>query len=43
MQLFIEDEKLRGQWREYSRQAVARNSDAASFERVLAVYRQAGL
>ncbi|HEX5055851.1 MAG TPA: glycosyltransferase family 4 protein [Gammaproteobacteria bacterium] len=39
----IEDEKLRQQWRDFGLQAVANNSDAASFERVLAVYREAGL
>jgi len=43
MRQFIEDEKLREQWRTYGLQAVANNSDVASFERVLAVYREAGL
>lgn len=43
MRMLIEDGNLRRQWREYSSQAVERSSAAASFERVLAVYRQAGL
>jgi UDP-glucose:(heptosyl)LPS alpha-1,3-glucosyltransferase len=43
MRQLIEDVTLREQWRDYGRQAVANNSDAASFERVLAVYREAGL
>lgn len=43
MRVLIEDENLRQQWSEYGLQAVANNSDAASFERVLGVYRQAGL
>lgn len=43
MQSLIEDAGLRRQWSEYGRQAVAKNSDAESFEKVLAVYREAGL
>jgi UDP-glucose:(heptosyl)LPS alpha-1,3-glucosyltransferase len=43
MRALIEDEAMRRQWQEYSRQAVAGSSDAASFQRVLDVYHQAGL
>lgn len=43
MRMLIEDENLRRQWQEYSRQAVEKNSDIDSFQRVLALYRQAGL
>lgn len=39
----IEDENLRRQWSEYGLQAVAHNSDADSFGRVLELYREAGL